>query len=353
MEKTSQQHIKWENTRSVFRAIAAAEEGGVSRAQIAEQTGLSLMTIGKIADELDALGIVAQQKDERITAGRTARLISCVPDWHILVLDLTAVNFRLFILDLSLRVLDEITYPYDEMMFCDENLVMFFKNISMYRRTKIDIQFCIGAAVLLPGAYDAAADRIYGCRLPAFAPLRPKAVLHHLIPAPQIIYIEDVRAAAMSARLQGIEQKEDGSTLWLSLDHPVSGALLVDGRPLLGANNCAGRFGEVTVGTRFNLNEAMLSLTDQTERAAALAIALYNLIAVFDPAQILLESRIQVLDDEFMASVQARLQQMNHDRMLPLPQIRTAETELSAAVRGIAQAICETWLRRKCIKKTN
>ena len=119
------------------------------------------------------------------------------------------------------------------------------------------------------------------------------------------------------------------------------------------ANNCAGRFGEVTVGTRFNLNEAMLSLTDQTERAAALAIALYNLIAVFDPAQILLESRIQVLDDEFMASVQARLQQMNHDRMLPLPQIRTAETELSAAVRGIAQAICETWLRRKCIKKTN
>ncbi|MBE6599562.1 MAG: hypothetical protein E7638_08985 [Ruminococcaceae bacterium] len=50
MKNISLQSIKWESVRSIFSIIA--ERDTVSRAEIAEGTGLSLVTVGKAADAL-------------------------------------------------------------------------------------------------------------------------------------------------------------------------------------------------------------------------------------------------------------------------------------------------------------
>lgn len=342
MGKISQQHIKWENTHAFFDAVA--EAGAISRAEIAARTGLSLMTVGKIADSLDACGIMSQEKDERVLAGRTARLVSCRPEWHILILDLTSPQYRLTVLDLACKIVEEIEYPYDDALFCEENLVLFLKNLPLYQMQPADPAFCIGAGVLLPGAYDAEHDRMIGAHLPIFVPLNPRKTLEPLLPAPQITLSSDVQAAAMSAGM-GIDGADsEDNLLWISLDRPVSGALVMGGRPLLGAHRCGGQFGEMAVGTNFTLNEAMLTLTDPTERGTAVAVALHALISALDPASVHLESRSLIFDEVFLGALRSRLEQLNADRAIPLPPIVTDTRDVFSPVRGLASSIRESWL---------
>ncbi|MBQ2767533.1 MAG: ROK family protein [Clostridia bacterium] len=341
MENNSAHTIKWENTNAVFSAIADA--GKTSRAKIAAHTGLSLMTVGKVIDKLAQLGVLTQAKNDEITAGRKARLAACDKRWHMLLLDMTALNFRLCVLDLSLQIIDDAVYRYDEGMFCEENLLFFLKNMGLYRKTVTDPQFCLGMTVLMPGAYDAQADRIRGTRLSELGPMRPMNLLKAIFPALHIELIEDIRAASLAA-LRRIPRPHTGTRLWLSLNRPVSGVLILDGIPVLGKHSCAGRFGEITVGTNFTLDQALVSLTDKTEQAAAVAIALYSLIAATDPEEILLESSLLSLDDSFMQSIVHRLEQMNTERSIPLPAIARADNLLGQAARGAALLMRDAWL---------
>ncbi len=63
------------NTRLVLSAIRQA--GEMSRAQAAEATGMSIVTVGRIVDELMALGILREQeKESGIQVGRPPRVLS-------------------------------------------------------------------------------------------------------------------------------------------------------------------------------------------------------------------------------------------------------------------------------------
>ncbi len=345
MEKFSQQQIKWENIRAVFSAITRAE--AISRAEIAAQTELSLMTVGKLVEALDACGIAEQIKDEQVKAGRTARLVSLQSAWHMFVLDLTTRDFRMTVLDLACNILEEIVYPYDDTLFCEENLVLFLRNLPMYQLKQTDPAFCLGAGVLLPGAYDAEQDRMLGTNIPLHVPLNPRKTLTPLLPGKALTLMVDVQAAALSATVA--PAKDEESQIWVSLDRPVCGALLLNGKPFFGAHCGSGRFGEITVGTNFTLDEAMLALTDQTERGAAVAIALYSLISALDPASIRIEARAPIFDEIFLDSLHGRLEQLNAGRTLPLPAITAEVRNVSSPVLGIARFMQEAWLKDRLL----
>lgn len=53
MNNISLRSIKYESIKAIFTSIADSEK--ISRAEISEKTGLSLVTIGKIADALSTL----------------------------------------------------------------------------------------------------------------------------------------------------------------------------------------------------------------------------------------------------------------------------------------------------------
>lgn len=345
MEKFSQQQIKWENMRAVFSAIAKA--GSISRAEIAARTGLSLMTVGKLVEALDACGIAEQVKDERITAGRTARLVTLHPAWHMFVLDLTVCDFRMTVLDLAGNTIEEIVYPYDDALFCEENLVLFLRNLPIYQMQQTDPDFCLGTGVLLPGAYDTEHDRMLGSNIPLHVPLNPRQTLTPLLPGPALTLMADVQAAALSSGVNA--QKGEEPQLWLSLERPVCGAIMLNGNPYLGAHHGSGRFGEITVGTNFTLDEAMLTLTDPTERGTVVAIALYTLISALDPASIRIEAREPIFDNVFLDALHGRLEQLNADRALPLPEITAEIQDVSTPVLGIATFMREAWLKARFI----
>lgn len=328
-----------QNIRAVFSAVADA--GKASRAAISAHTGLSLMTVGKIADALVDAGALCQAKSGEITPGRKARMLACDPAKELLLLDLTVKNFRFSVLDLSFQVHHDTRHTYDDGMLCEENLLFFLRQALMgYITSKRSIDF-IGMTVLLPGTYDAEIDCICGSRIPELVPLRLGALLKELFPALSPVMLEDTRAAAISALAEFPEQASD-SCLWLSLDRPVSGALMVAGRLLTGSRG--GRFGEITVGTNFTLDQALVSLREPDELAAAVSSALYTLIALFAPAQILLESSAAVVNEAFVQRLSAHLEQRNIHCDLPIPPITVTEKQLGRAMRGAALHLRNTWL---------
>ena len=76
--------IKTESIRSVYAILL--NEPDITRAEVAEQTGLSLMTAGKICDALIDCGFFRQEKETRQSAGRRASRITLNEDRFCLLL---------------------------------------------------------------------------------------------------------------------------------------------------------------------------------------------------------------------------------------------------------------------------
>ncbi|MBR6708392.1 MAG: ROK family protein [Clostridia bacterium] len=345
MEPITQQSIKWTHTNAVFRAItefcSEREAFPVSRADIAEKTTLSLMTVGKIVDRLVDFGVLVQNKEQHSSAGRRTRLVCCDSSWYSLVLDLTSRNFRITVLNLYMHVIDEMVYPYDDAMYCEENLLLFLKNLPMWMNISDQTEHCIGIGVLLPGTYDSENDRILNARVPELAPIHPRALIAAHFSQTPIHFIQDLRAAAVSA----MEHASDSPSvrLWLSLGHPVNGLLLTETGPLFGANGLAGRFGEITVGNGLSLNDAISALSDRRELAEAVGSVLKSLTAIFDPKEIILEASRLSLDDEFIDILRDYLKPSSP--RFPAPTLTVSDKLLGHARRGIAILLREKWLK--------
>lgn len=85
MEENSLALIKKDSIRKIFGCIT--EKADISRLEISEKTGLSLMTVGKIADALSDKKIIVSEKTTAKNVGRKAKNISLAPGAYFAVLD--------------------------------------------------------------------------------------------------------------------------------------------------------------------------------------------------------------------------------------------------------------------------
>ena len=76
-QKTDRVRIHSSNTRLLLSAICSA--GELSRARTAEVTGLNIMTVGRIAEELIGRGIL-QEREKEGGVGRPPKLLSLAED---------------------------------------------------------------------------------------------------------------------------------------------------------------------------------------------------------------------------------------------------------------------------------
>ena len=90
MERINLSSIKKESVRAIFHAITGKDQ--ISRAEIAELTGLSLMTVGKVVDALLERHVIIQSKEIKNMAGRRAGLVSLNTDKFFMIIDLTDVE---------------------------------------------------------------------------------------------------------------------------------------------------------------------------------------------------------------------------------------------------------------------
>ncbi|MGN1409969.1 MAG: hypothetical protein ACI4XJ_07310, partial [Eubacteriales bacterium] len=158
MKNISLKSIKYESIKAIYTSIADSEK--ISRAEISEKTGLSLVTIGKIADALLDLDVICQAKEIRPQAGRRAGLLSVNEKKFALILDLTSYDFRIAVLGMRLCLIEKSIFTYRKELSFEENLGCFFAETQADIDKKYSLENCFGVGVAVSGPYNSESETV-------------------------------------------------------------------------------------------------------------------------------------------------------------------------------------------------
>ncbi|MBR4295461.1 MAG: ROK family protein [Clostridia bacterium] len=225
--KTSQANIKNENMKAIFSYIASSD--GISRAEIAQKTSLSLMTVGKVADLLIERGLVTQAKPATGNAGRRAGMLEVSDKLFILCFDLSTPKFRASAINLRLCSFDSLTYQYNDTLFPEDNLIIFFRKASSFLMRHLAEKTLIGTGICVPGEYDEEKDTIIAPRMKELDGLKIADTMKKSIGFAPNKIMNNVTAAALS-EFSCLPDDKKGSVISLSLDGGVVGCFAIDGK---------------------------------------------------------------------------------------------------------------------------
>ncbi len=346
MDPISLKSIKWESIKSIFQVVAARET--VSRAEISKETGLSLMTVGKVADALLAMDVITQEKERKNSAGRRAGLLSIQTDNFAMILDLTSRNFIMTVINMRLQIVEKHFYTYKEDYYYSENLTFFLKEIRLLLQTTYDSTRCIGVGVSVPGVYDPESDRVLSARVAELSELPIGEFVRNALEVPNI-HIEASYHAAARSQISRVEDYKDKLILyWFINENNIYGTIVNCGRIVQGAHHKAGDFGNMVVAPKQTLEDTIRSTKTPEENAFELAKAIRNVMRVIDPDLIILECELYKSSKEsqehFMELVRKIL---TEDFNLPgdtLPQLLGGSCKFRHSHRGLTMQLRENWL---------
>ena len=343
MENISLKSIKLESIRGIFRSISSSER--VSRATIAEQTGLSLMTVGKVADALLSMNVLVQDKETKTTAGRRAGLLSVNPANFAAVLDLTSPRFTLTIINMCLDVEQKYRYSYREEFNLRDNLKIFLKEARLFIERNYLPANCIGCGVSVPGPYFPDTDRVRCCRMPELSEI-PLAALINEAMNPPLLFIEaSYNAAAISNIASISDAREKVILYWFIGDDDICGTLINRGEIVRGAHNAAGNFGQMIVARGITLDAAIKPEKTREENAYELAKAIHNVIHVVDPDQIIIECEMYKNNPiEFVDMTRRKLTENFSHAPETMPGLMSGTCKFRHSHRGLTLHLREMWL---------
>ncbi len=342
MQNISLKSIKWESIKAIFNAISSAEK--ISRANISAETGLSLMTVGKVADALLGMHVVSQAKASASTAGRRAGMLSINDSRYAVILDLTGPNFHMSVINIRLDIIEKCPYPYNDDFRFDENLSLFFKSVQKYLSLHNTDGECIGIGVSVPGAYSHELDRVLGERFPALSAVPLKKMLGAFFPDMPIYIEAGYNAAAMSNISRMQNHREQVILYWFIGENNICGTVVKGGEVLRGAHNAAGNFGQMMIGRGRTLESAIKTSNSPEENASLLARAIYNVLMTVDPDQIIIECELYKSRGEFVDLVRQCLLSHYPSTAETLPYLSNSTCKFRHAHRGLTIKLREMWL---------
>ena len=349
LERINLSSIKKESVRAIFNAITSKDQ--ISRAEIAEITGLSLMTVGKVADALLERHVIIQSKEIKNMAGRRAGLVSLNTDKFFMIIDLTSRNMSMTVMDIALNIVDKITYEYNGDFYYEENLYIFMKNVKIYILRKLDMSEAAGVGVVLPGTYIAETDTVESTRVPELAQTHVRAIIEDVLRFPVCALEKDVLTAAAS-NLADLEQDDVMSVAYVCIGETISGALISDGELLPGRHRngkqeYAGDIGRMmtenndTLGALFERRGLREDTLNELGRALAYEIAL------FDPDIVLIENCTGSKMEQYRPYLINRICRASGFPEDQLPEIRILETGVRHAYRGLAIRMRSAWIQKE------
>lgn len=345
--------IRWESVKAIFHAIAASDQ--VSRAQIAEQTGLSLVTVGKVADTLLEMGMLTQEKQVRSTAGRRAGLLQIHPDRFALNLDLSCLPFRFSILDLRLGLREKVRRPSGSVDSVIEELHSFLEEALTHLVEHYDLSNCFGIGVSLPGRYDAASDRICTPRIPGLEDVAIREEVEKVFTGFPLFLEASENAAALS-HIASLDHAEDKNILyWFLGEETTTGAFLAGGRFLHGQSQPC-QFGELLLPGGQRLGEALRQAQTPAEIVSVVAVPLYNTLCLLAPDTVILDcERLRTAPEERETMLSLLLDTMRsasggggggRGRDDSPPNIQITCAKFRHAHRGLTMQLRQMWLYR-------
>ena len=343
--------IKWESIRQIFRVIA--ENDVVTRADISDETGLSLMTVGKVADALLSLNVVTQDKEKRNSAGRRAGLLRIQQANYALILDLTSRNFSVTAIDMRLNIINKNHFAYDENLSYSENLDLFLQEV-MRQRTLQAERHCIGIGVSVPGVYNSEKDRVISSRIAELEDIPIARRVTDVLHEPNLVIEASYHAAARS-QISRIENFNEKIILyWFVGEGNIYGTVVYNGTIMQGAHLQAGDFGNMVVnqksaeGNICTLEKAICAANTPEKNAFELAKAIRNVMRVVDPDLILLECELykhtETGQEPFIEMVRNTLTEDFNIAGDTIPELIAGHCKFRHAHRGLTMKLRENWL---------
>lgn len=347
MERINLSSIKKESVRAIFQAITGGDR--ISRADIAEQTGLSLMTVGKVVDALLERNVIVQSKENKNMAGRKAGLVSLNTEKFLMVIDLTSRNFVMAVMDIALNIVDRVNYEYNSDFYFEENLYIFIKNVKIYCLRNLNMNDAIGIGVVLPGNYRPEDDTVDTERIPELRTTHVRYIIEDVLRVSVSALEKDVPAAAAS-NLSELDHGMDKSVAYVCIGETVSGALISAGKILKSRSGFAGDVGRIllpaAVGGK-TLEERFAQRGLREDTVTALADVLAMELSVFDPDVLLIENCGTGKLSDYETLLRARLQQGTGRKPEELPEIRITESGVRHAYRGLALTMRSDWIQKE------
>ncbi len=342
MERVSLSGIKKDSFVSILNSIVKKEK--ISRAEIAEQTNLSLMTVGKAVDMLLDQHVIAQTKETKHIAGRKAGLVCMHPSKYIMLIDLTCRDFTMTVLGASLSVRDIVAYHYNASFFFEENIYIFLKNVKIYMLRQLDMQHCIGVGVLVPGSYDKENDRVNYTQWPEIETIGINHCIEDVLKIKPDIIIEDMMAAAHSLT-EKIDGNREKMVVYLHTGWGIRSILLYRGTLLRGkTGGWTGNIGWLMMNERLEKSIRQQGWTENTGQTIAQAVA--ALLHLMQPDVMVIENYMPTT----VGAPEMYLRQQLPQLMKPengeiIPEIVSIGGEESQAQIGLAMILRERWLK--------
>lgn len=324
MPKIDLKSIKAASIKSVFRAIADREKS--TRAEIAQATGLSLMTVGKIADSFSALGITSEEKEASSSVGRRAAVIRTTDTYYSILLDLTSSTYKCEIMNAGTGTIDRFSYAPGREFYPEENLLLFLKNLSLHLTNRYFPEYCMGIGIVLPDNPTPADEDVLR-NLPQY--------IHSTLPefASRTVAESQTEASAFYSTYK----RPESSGHVLLYCRPIgelSSALVIDGTVLKGQNRAVGNMALWAEMGGFSRQETVQSIAAIIRRACAL----------LDPHEIMLEAN--AADEGQLKEISDQLLKTFVESGSKPPTLRLSIGGARNACAGLSIKLRELWLHQ-------
>ena len=322
-------NIKAKSIRAVFLSIASSQK--TTRAEIARDTGLSLMTVGKIADILTRAGITEEEKESSGAVGRRASSIRISGLYYGIILDVSSDTYICEIVDAATKTMDQFSYAYNRDYYKEENLLLFLKNLSLYLSTRYDPEKCFGIGVIEEKFLRGTSAKKFtaSAQESDSASIRKETQKALAQYSQSIQWMSRVEAAAHHAASRTPEQNKS-IILYCYAEENIQSVMLVQGKPLTGKNGAIGNIEPQL--------EHLFPLSNEPKPAAQIATAIKQAAMLLDPHKLVIE--IDGHTEAFIHELQ------NHIFDIGLNQENCTLTTQGArnARRGAALRVRDQWI---------
>ena len=380
MKSLDQSAIRKQNVRRILDLLTL--QSPRTRQSLAEATGLSLMTVTNLVDQLKiqqvlTLSPVERCGDVKRPSGRKAENISLCGSRHAwLVVDLSGSSFRFTLLGFDLSVIVEKSYPSEGDYL--PRLEAFLSSVREEIAEPLSTRTLLGAAVVTPGPYEISSDTVCNQRLPQLNNVGIKALMNRCL-GPYDYYVDEDVKFAVRAFTSVIEHDPSELLYYLFIGEGVGGAAVHAGNMLRGLNATAGDAGQLTTASGATY-ESLLSVSsfaaslgcctddikqiaeqlracaaqspedylDALRHAADIASEmLYSVSWVLDPSHIIVDCHYAApFEQDFIQQIIHSLSGRLAASGKRFPVIVPAPQGMSNVLRGAVQVLQREWIER-------
>ncbi|TXL88791.1 ROK family transcriptional regulator [Streptomyces sp. IB2014 016-6] len=347
--------LRSHNSALVLDLLRTAGEGGISRLELAESTGLTPQAVSKITARLRTEGLAAGVGQRASTGGKPRTVLCLVPSAaHAVGLHLDRDELTAVVVDLAGTPVAVRTAPFDLGAAAAEVVETAAGQVESVRAEAERVTETPGAAspgrllgvgVALPGPLDHATGvlgRVTGFPRWDGFPLREALADRLGLP---VVLDKDTNAAALGLALRG----PGDSFAYLHLGTGLGAGLVLGGALYRGDRTGAGEFGHQVIqldgppcdcgnrGCIEALCMAAVARGDLAEAARVLGAGAANLVGLLDIDRVLLGGRaVATAEERFVSGVGAVLEERARGPVVP---VGMADGGVHSVAEGAAQLV--------------